>query len=156
MKNLSQQGSAASLHLAGEFLFATLSGQRRGFVLQAGSGKAVQALGTIPQSLLLFRSSAVMPTEPESSWVQIYNLEVWIPAALPCSFSPVTRDYCPAHTPIELISTVIQTFHCHDPFWKQNLKGSRILYWTGYFFHAGILFKNKDICQDATHWEICF
>lgn len=124
------------------------------FVRLDQAGKAVRAPGAIPQSLLLLRSSAVMPTEPEGSWAQFRNLGVWIPAALPCSFSPVTRDNCPAHTPTELISTTIQTFHCHVPFLKKNLKGSKVLYWTGYFFHTGTLFKNKVISQDATYWKI--
>lgn len=64
-------------------------------------------------------------------------------AALPCSLSPVTRNYCPAHTPTELIWTAIYTFHCHSPFWKQNLKGSNVLSWTGHFFTLEYFFKLK-------------
>lgn len=45
MKNATQQGSAASLRLSGDLLFATLSRKRRGFVRQAGSLKAVRAPG---------------------------------------------------------------------------------------------------------------
>lgn len=60
MKNATQQGSAASPHLAGEFLSAALSRKTWGFVHQAGPGKAIRAPGRIPQSLLLLRSSAMM------------------------------------------------------------------------------------------------
>lgn len=76
MKNATQQGSAASLGLAGEFLSATLSRKSRGFACQAGSGKTVWALGrSSPQSLPLLRYSEVMLTGSEGPNLQSWSLD---------------------------------------------------------------------------------
>lgn len=121
MKKAAQKGSAALLHLAGDFLSTALRRKRRDFVCQAGSGKATWALGRIPlQSLLLLHSSAMMLTGAEGSWAQICNPGISILAALACSFSPVTRDGCAAHTPTKLLSAAIHTAHCHSPFLIQR------------------------------------
>lgn len=76
MKYATQQGSAASLGLAGEFFSATLSRKSRGFACQAESGKILWALGRIsPQSLLLLCYSAMMLTGSEGSNLQSWNLD---------------------------------------------------------------------------------
>lgn len=68
MKNATQQGSAASLGLAGEFLSATLSRKSRDFPRQDGAEKAVWALGrTSPQSLLLLCYGANRIRGPKSA-----------------------------------------------------------------------------------------